>query len=41
MAYLAKLKVAEQEIVASVGAAYEAQDTDLAGNLNSDIGTIS
>lgn len=41
MAYLAKLKVAEQEIVASVGAAYEAQDADLAGNLNSDVGTIS
>lgn len=41
MNYLSKLKDAEQQIVASVGAAYEAQDTDLAGNLNSDVGTIS
>lgn len=41
MNYLAKLKEAEQQIVASVGAAYEAQDADLAGNLNSDVGTIS
>lgn len=39
--YLTKLKDAEQQIVNSVGTAYETQDADLAGNLNSDIGTIS
>lgn len=38
--YTNKLKLAEQEITASVATAYATQDTDLSGNMNTDAGTL-
>lgn len=38
--YTAKLKAAEAEIVNSVAAAYQTQDTDLSGDLSSDSGSL-
>lgn len=39
--YLNRLSSAEAQIINSVAAAYETQDTDLSGNLTSDSGNIS
>jgi len=38
--YTNRLKVAEQQIIDSVGAAYVTQDTDISGNLKSDSGSL-
>lgn len=40
VSYTNKLKAAETEITASVATAYATQDTDLAGNMNADAGTL-
>ena len=38
--YLDKLSAAEQEIINSVNAAYDTQDTDLSGDLGADSSTL-
>lgn len=38
--YIERLSAAETQIINSVNAAYQTQDTDLSGNLNSDAGSL-